>query len=64
MYIYCKYIQVIFGDVFIGGENPDKASFWINGSDGMKFEFDLPKPYPKGIRNMIDFIYEKERRRK
>lgn len=56
IYIYYKNRPVIYAEFFINGESPDKACLWINGSDGARFEFDLQKPFPEELKNMINYL--------
>lgn len=56
IFIYYKNRPIIYTEIFINGESPDKACLWINGSDGLKFEFDLQKPFPDGIKDMINYL--------
>jgi len=56
VFIYYKNRPMIYTEIFINGESPDKACLWINGSDGATFEFDLQKPFPDGIKIMIDYV--------
>ena len=56
IFIYYKYRPKIYGEIYIEGRNPEKACIWVNGDDGARFDFELPKPFPEGIRKIIDFI--------
>ncbi len=56
IFIYCPYRPTIYGDIFIHGNDPHNACIWIDGDDGSRFDFEIQKPIPDGIKTMIEFI--------